>query len=48
MGCPEASKLVREQEAKEWEGGPSYSSGAFNEEEILGPKPLKRRKRNNK
>jgi hypothetical protein len=36
--------LVREQEAREREGGPSYSSGAFNEEAILGPKPPKRRK----
>ena len=42
------AKLVREQEAKEREGGPSYTSGAFNEEATLGPKPAKRRRRNNK
>ena len=33
------AKLVREQEATEREGGPSYASGAFNEEATLGPKP---------
>lgn len=38
------AKLVREQEAREREGGPSYASGAFNEEATLGPKPRKRRK----
>ena len=30
------AKLVREQEAREREGGPSYASGAFNEEATLG------------
>ena len=38
------AKLVREQEAREREGGPSYGSGAFNEEATLGPKLRKRRK----
>ena len=37
------AKLVREQEAREREGGPSYASGAFNEEATLGPKPRKRK-----
>ena len=31
-------------EAREREGGPSYSSGAFNEEALRGPKPAKRQK----
>lgn len=38
------AKLVRELEAREREGGPSYSSGAFNEEVLPGPKPAKRQK----
>jgi Flp pilus assembly secretin CpaC len=42
------AKLVREQEAREREGGPSYASGAFNEEATLGPKPAKRRRKVNK
>jgi hypothetical protein len=33
------AKLVREQEAREREGGQSYASGAFNEEATLGAKP---------
>ena len=39
------AKLVREMEAREREGCPSYSSGAFNEEALPGPKSAKRQKK---
>ena len=39
------AKHVREMEAREREGSPSYSSGTFNEEALPGPKPAKRPKK---